>query len=164
VTVHELLCHGKPGRCDTVPRNRLVLSLIMVAVLCALLGASGCAHEPTQVKTGTMPFGYFELTVSPGEVYVNVGESVEIRCSIRCLINTVVQIDSVDALLFNSYGSVIREQAMTKDSYWSSHIVYTIVGDEAYYQIKFSFSIRGDPSGEHLEYGVDSFPIIVNQE
>jgi len=57
---------------------------------------------------------------------------------------------------------------MTKDSYWSFHTAYTIIGDEAYYQIKVNFrfislseSGQYTYSGEHTEYGVDSFPIVV---
>jgi len=167
MSVHKLLFHNKPGSGETVPKNRAVLALIIAAVFCGLLGLFGTAQGQTvaaQVETETIPLGYFELTVSPAEVYANVGEPVEIRCSIRCLIDTVVEVSSVDVLLFDSYGSMIREQAMTKDSYWSAHTVYTIVGDEAYYQIKFNFSIRDDPSGEHSEYGAHSFPIVVNQE
>jgi hypothetical protein len=132
----------------------------------------GCPQgPPTQMTTRTTPSGYFELTVSPAEVYANVGEPVEIRCSIDCLINTVVEISSVDVLLFDSYGSMIREQAMTKDSYWSAHTAYTIVGDEAYYKLKVNFSfllVLGESgeytwSGEYTEYTAHSFPIVVNQ-
>jgi len=151
----------------------IVASILLTATLLAVT-VSGChpvsasqdqEHiSPTHIKTETIPLGYFELTVSPAEVCANVGEHIEIRCSIYCLINTVVEISSVDVLLFDSYGSMIREQAMTKDSYWSANTTYTIVGDEAYYQIKLNFSIRDDPSGEHSEYGAHSFPIAVNQE
>jgi len=116
---------------------------------------------PTQMTTRTTPLGYLELTVSPAEVCANVGEQIEIRCSIDCLINTVVEISSVDMLLFDYYGSMISEQAMTKDSYWSAHTVYTIVGDEAYYKTKVNFTIRGD--GKYSEYGVYSFPIVVKK-
>jgi hypothetical protein len=127
--------------------------------------------SPPQMETRTIPLGYFELTVSPAEVYANMGEAIEIRCSIYCIINTPVEVSSVDMLLFDSYGSMIREQAMTKDSYWSAHTVYTIVGDEAYYQIKFNFSfISLSESGEYTksveytEYTAHSFPIVVSQE
>lgn len=104
---------------------------------------------------------YFELTVSPAEVCANIGERIEIRCTIECLINTIVEISSVDVLLCNSYDSMIREQAMTKDSYWSFHTVYTIIGDEAYYQLKVNFTFPYGESGEYSEYGAHSFPIVV---
>jgi hypothetical protein len=155
------------------PACVIVTSALLTATLLAAT-LSGCSPVstsqnqehvlPTQIKTETIPLGYFELTVSPAEVYANVGEPVEIRCSIDCLINTVVEVSSVDVLLFDSYGSMIREQVMIKDSYWSAYTVYTIVGDEAYYQIKFNFSIRDDPSGEHSEYTAHSFPTVVSQE
>jgi len=173
VSVNKVLFHNKPGRGETVLKNRAVLTLTVVVVFCGavvfcgLLGVSGYSqgHIPaTQFEIGTVPLGYFELTVSPAVVYANVGEPIEIRCSIDCLIDTVVEVSSVDVLLFDYYGSMIREQAMTRDSYWSAYAVYTIVGDEAYYQMKFDFSIRGDPSGEHSEYGDHRFPVVVNQE
>lgn len=117
-----------------------------------------------QMETDTIPLGYFKLTVSPAEVCANVGEHIEIRCSIYCLINTVVEVSSIDVLLFDSYDSMIREQAMTKDSYWSAHTVYTIVGDEAYYQLKVNFAFPLGEPGEYSEYGAHSFPIVVSQE
>jgi hypothetical protein len=65
---------------------------------------------------------------------------------------------------------MVREQVMTKDSYWSAYTVYIIVGDEAYYQIKFNFSfISLSESGEYTksveytEYTAHSFPIVVSQ-
>jgi hypothetical protein len=158
----------------------IVTSILFTATLLAVT-AYGChpvstsqdqEHiPPTQIKTETIPLGYFELTVSPAQVYANMGEAIEIRCSIYCIINTPVEVSSVDMLLFDSYGSMIREQAMTKDSYWSAHTVYTIVADEAYYQIKFNFSfISLSESGEYTksveytEYTAHSFPIVVSQE
>jgi hypothetical protein len=151
----------------------MVASILLTATF--LVGAvSGChpvsasqnqEHiSPTQIKTETIPLGYFELTVSPAEVCANVGEHIEIRCSIYCLINTVIEVSSVDVLLFDSYDSMIREQAMTKDSYWSAHTVYTIVGDEAYYQLKVNFAFPLGEPGEYSEYGAHSFPIVVSQE
>ena len=64
-------------------------------------------------------------------------------------------------LLFDSYDSMIREQAMTKDSHWSAHTVYTIVGDEAYYKIKVNFTTGYAKHGKYSEYGAHSFPIVV---
>jgi hypothetical protein len=162
------------------PACVIVTSIVLTAALLAVM-VSGChpvsasqdqEHiSPPQMETQTIPLGYFELTVSPAEVYANVGEAIEIRCNIYCMINTPVEVSSVDVLLFDSYGSMIREQAMTKDSYWSAHTVYTIVGDEAYYQIKFNFSFislseSGEytKSGEYTEYTAHSFPIVVSQE
>ena len=121
--------------------------------------------SPTQIETETIPSGYFILTVSPAEVCANIGEQIEIRCNIQSLINCIIEISSVDVLLFDSYDSMIREQAMTRDSYsyWSAHTVYTIVGDEAYYQLKVNFTFPGGKPKEHSEYGAHSFLIVVNQ-
>jgi len=174
MSILKSLFHNKLEGKGTVLKSRAVLTLIIAAVFCGLLGLLGTAQGHTsaaQMETETVPLGYFELTVSPAEVHANAGKPVEIRCSIYCLINTVVEISSVDVLLFDSYGSMIREQAMTKDSYWSARTVYTIVGDEAYYQIKFNFSFISlsesgeySYSGEYTEYTADSFPIVVSQE
>jgi The GLUG motif len=126
----------------------------------------GCPQgliSPSQIETSTGS-GYFKFTVSPAEICANVGEQIEIRCTTDILIDTPIDISSVDVVLFDSDDSIIREQAMTKDySWWSASTVYTIVGDEAYYQIKVTFSFPlGDP-GEHSEYGSHSFPISVKR-
>jgi hypothetical protein len=124
----------------------------------------GCPQgPPTQMKTRTTPSGYLELTVSPAEVCANIGEQIEIRCTIESFIFTPIDISSVDVLLFDSYDSMIREQAMTMDSAWSANTVYTITGDEAYYQLKVNFTFPYGEPGEYSEYGAHSFPIIVNQ-
>ena len=150
-------------------RNRAVLTLIIIVIFCVGLSVLGCPQGHISPQTGTetietTPAGYFELTVSPAEVCANIGERIEISCTIRCFIYTVVEIISVDVLLFDSYDSMVREQAMTKDSYWSAHTVYKIVGDEAYYQIKFNFTLPLIEPGEHSEYGAHSFPIVVSQK
>jgi hypothetical protein len=162
------LLHNKPGSGERVPENRAVVALIIAAVFCGLLGLLGTAQGHTsavQMETETVPLGYFELTVSPAEVYVNVGEQIEIHCTTDVLINDAIEISSIDVVLFDSYDSILREQAMTKDySWWSANTVYTILGDEAYYQIKVNFTFPYDKPGEYSEYGAHSFPIMVNQE
>jgi len=77
------------------------------------------------------------------------------------MVNTVVEIDSVYVLLFDSCDDMVREQAMTKDSYWSFHTLYTIVGDEVYYKLKVNYSFPYGDAREHSEYGGNSFPIVV---
>jgi len=114
---------------------------------------------PTQ-QTSTTPSGYLGLTVSPAEVCANIGEQIEIRCNINPLVDTPVEISSVDVLLFDSCDDMVREQRMTKD-YPSFHTVYTIVGDEAYYRLKVNFTFPLGEPGEHSEYGVHSFRIVV---
>jgi hypothetical protein len=136
--------------------------LVTLALIVGMVGCDGYSSRisPTQ-ETRTTPLGYFELTVSPAEVCANIGEHIEICCSIYCLINTIVEVNSVDVLLFDSYDSMIREQRMTKDSYWSFHTAYTILGDEAYYKLKVNFIFPFGEPGEYSEYGADSFPIVV---
>jgi hypothetical protein len=147
-----------------------VLALIIAAVFCGLLGLLGTAQGHTsagQIETETVPSGYLELTVSPAEVYASVGEQIEIRCYVMCMIDTPVEIRSVYVVLFDSYDFIIREQAMAPDYrgiYWPASAEYTVVGDEAYYKIKVNFTFPSGPSGDYSEYGAHSFPIVVNQE
>ena len=117
-----------------------------------------------QVQSRTVPSGYLELTVTPAEVYADTGEQIEIRCAIYSLVNTPVEITSVELVVFDSDESLLREQAMTKDSYWSAHTLYTIAGDEAYYRLKVNFTTPYADPGEYSEYTADSFPIVVNRE
>jgi hypothetical protein len=158
--VHKSLFHNRLESGETVPRNRAVLALIMTVVFCGLLSVSGCTQGHTyQMETET-----FVLTVWPAKVYANVGEQIEICCTVDCLINTPVEISCVYVVLFDSHDSMIREQAMTMDSYWSASTEYTVAGDEAYFKIKVNFTYPLGPSGNYSECGAHSFPIVVSQE
>jgi hypothetical protein len=57
---------------------------------------------------------------------------------------------------------VLREQAMTRDSYYSAHTLCTIVGDEACYRLRVNFTTPYAEPGEYSEFTADSFPIAVN--
>jgi len=140
-----------------------VVSIFLITVA-LITGIVLGVHTGRTIPTSELPglrIRYFELTVSPAGVCASIGEQIEIRCSIYPLINTPIDISSVDVVLFDSYDSIIREQAMTKDSYWSFHTVYTIVGDEAYYKLKVNFTFPLGQPGEHSEYGAHLFPIVV---
>jgi hypothetical protein len=126
----------------------------------------GC-HEghtsPTQMTTMTEPLGYLQLTVSPAQVCAAVGEQIKIRCYIYSLINTIVDIKSVDVLVFAYYDTMLRQRRMTMNSPWSAYTTYTVVGDEAYYKIKVNFTAGALKGGQkYSEYGAQSFPIVVN--
>jgi hypothetical protein len=147
---------------------RMVIILLITVTL--VTGIAVGSHTSATLELPGIRTHYFDLTVSPAEVSASIGEQIEIRCSIYSLINCIVKISSVDVLLFDSCDHVVREQRMTKDSYWSFHTAYTIIGDEAYYQIKVNFwfislseSGRYIYSVEHTEYGADSFPIVVKR-
>ena len=149
----------------------LGIPLIIVACLAALT-VYGCTPEeetdtlpldhPEYVKTITVPSGYLEVSVSPGAISANIGEQIEIRCAIYSLVNTPVEITSVELVVFDSDELLLRQQAMTKDSYWSAHTVYTIVGDEACYRLRVNFTTPYAEPGEYSEFTADSFPIAVN--
>ena len=137
-----------------------VVSIFLITVALITGIELGAPTSPTFEHPG-IRIHFFELTASPAEVSASIGEQIEIRCTVEYLFNTVVEISSVDVLLFDSCDDMIREQAMTKDSYWSFHTVYTIVGDEAYYKLKVNFTFPLGQPGEHSEYGAHSFPIVV---
>lgn len=151
--------------------KRLVI-LLMIAACAAALIVYGCTLQeendtpsgdhPEYVKTITVPSGYLDVSVSPGAISANIGEQIEIRCAIYSLVNTPVEITSVELVVFDSDESQLREQAMTKDSYWSAHTVYIIVGDEAYYRLRVNFTTPYAEPGEYSEFTADSFPIAVN--
>ena len=148
-------------------RRVLVIGVAIVACVAALICAACTAQqegETDEITTSTVPSSYLEVTVSPAEVYANVGEQIEIRCTIESLVNTPVNISSIEVALFDSYDSLIREQPMTMDSHWSAHTTYTIVGDEAFYRIKVNFTTPQATPGVYSEYTADSFPIIFYQK
>ena len=144
----------------------------MIAACTAALIVYGCTVQgesytpsgdhPEYVKTTTVPSGYLEVSVSPGAISANIGEQIEIRCAIYSLVNTPVEITSVELVVFDSDESLLREQAMTKDSYWSAHTLYTIAGDEACYWLRVNFTTPYAEPGEYSEFTADSFPIAVN--
>jgi hypothetical protein len=140
-----------------------VVSVFLITVT-LITGIVLGVHTGPTIPTSELPglrIRYFELTVSPAGICASIGEQIEIRCTIECLINTGVEISSVDVLLFDSRDYMVREQAMNKDSYWSFHTVYTIVGDEAYYKLKVNFTFPLGRPGEHSEYGAHLFPIVI---
>jgi hypothetical protein len=183
MSILRSLFHNKLGSKRTALKNRAVLAVIVVVVFCGavvfcgllgLLGTSQGHTSATQMETRTVPSRYFELTVSPAEVCANVGERIEIYCTmVHPLVYTPIEITSVYVVLFDSYNSTIREQAMTTwrpdDGYHflSADTEYTIIGDEAYYKLQINFcylSFRSlNCSGEYTDYTARSFPIVVNQ-
>lgn len=150
----------------------LVVPLIITGCAMALI-VYGCAPQPEcgtpsgdhseYVKTTTVPSGYLEVSVSPGRISADIGEQVEICCIIGSLINTPVEVGSVEVTVFDSSDSLIRGQPMTMDSDWSANTVYTIIGDEAYYRLKVNFGTPLAEPREYSEFTADSFPIAANQ-
>lgn len=149
----------------------LVAWIIIVVCLAALI-VSGCTLQeetdmtlgdhPEYVKTKTTPSGYLQVSVSPGGVSVNIGEHVDVRCSVVSLIDTPVDITSISLALFNSHDSLIRKKPMTLDTHWSASTTYTIVGDEAYYRLLVDFTINPLRPEYFSEYTSESFPIVIN--
>lgn len=125
--------------------------------------------SPIQIQTASVPSGYFRFTVSPADICAYVGDQIEIGCTTDVVVNTLIDIDSIDVVLLDSRDRMLREQTMTKDySWWHANTVYRIVGDEAYYRIKITFTVislsgSGEytTSGDYTEYGEYSFPISI---
>ncbi len=135
-----------------------IVSIFLITV--ALI--SGISDCPTCPQSGVSTH-YFNLEVSPAEVWASIGEQIEISLRIHALIHTLVSISSVDMLLFDSCGHMTREQAMTQDSDWYFHTVYTIVGDEANFMLTVNYTFPHGQPGEHSELGAHCFPIVVKR-
>lgn len=168
-----------------IKSKSILITSLVTAVCCIVLSVPGCNTSAggtehvkrtetsttpeehisdNEIKSRTVPSGYLELTVSPGEVYSASGEEIEIRCAIYSLVNTPVEITSIELVVFDSDESLLREQAMTKDSYWSAHTSYIIVGDEAYYRLKVNFTTPYADPEEYSEFTDRFFSIVVCQE
>ena len=151
-------------------KTKIFVAALTIACCTAALVMFACAAQveteqpDSHVVTSTMPSGYLELSVSPGDISARTGEEIVICCAIYSLVNTPVEKTSVELVVFDSDESLLREQAMTKDSHWSAHTSYTIVGDEAYYKIGVKFSTPLSlPPRDHSDYSVDSFAISIIQ-
>jgi hypothetical protein len=114
------------------------------------------------VKARTVPSGYFRVSVSPGATSNSFGDRVEIGCNIGSLVNTPVEIRSIEVNVFNFYNSLISEQTTAMDFTWSASAVYAVVGDEACYRLRVNFTTPYAEPGEYSEFTADSFPIAAN--
>jgi hypothetical protein len=135
--------------------------LITVTLITGIVFAAGTLPNDPGFEIPGLLVHFFELTVSPAGICASIGEQIEIRCTVESLINTPVEISSAYVVLFNSHDNMIREQAMTEDSYWSFHTLYTIAGDEAYYKLRVNYTLPHGDAREHSEYGAYLFPIVV---
>ena len=111
--------------------------------------------------TTTEPSGYLQVSVSPGDIVADSGEQVTISCFIMPLINTPVEIYSVDLAIFDSTDSLIREEPMDIEDYWSANVTYTIMGDEAYYCFLIDFRVN-PLNPEYFSEYTDTFSIEFN--
>jgi hypothetical protein len=118
--------------------------------------------EPYAV-TITVPSGYLQLWISPGNISAEVGEQIEISCKVMPLINTPVDIISIDLALFDSNGSLLRTQPMALDAGMGANAVKTVVGDEASFRLLVNFSINPLRPEYFSEYTADAFPVVVNK-
>lgn len=118
----------------------------------------------TYVRTTTMPSGYVDAWVSPGNIVAHVGEDVVITCNGRPMISTPVDITSVEVASLDSNESLIRKQPMnpmTNESFNTLfNTTYTIRGDEAFYRPFINFSLI-QMSENYSEYTDYLFPIII---
>lgn len=119
----------------------------------------------TYVRTTTIPSGYVDAWVSPGNIVAHVGEDVVITCNGRPMIGTPVDITSVEVAFLDSNESLIRKQPMnpmTNESFNTLfNTTYTIRGDEAFYRPFINFSLI-QMSKNYSEYTDYLFPIIIH--
>ena len=113
--------------------------------------------------TRTSPSGYLEVWVSPGDISANAGDETDVRCYVMPLINTPVEISSIELAVFDSQGSLISEQPMARQTGNEANLLNTVAGDEASYKIRIDFSINPLEPEYFSEYTSDSFQITVQQ-
>lgn len=112
--------------------------------------------------TRTGPSGYLEVWVSPGDISASTGDEIDIRCYVMPLINTPVEISSIDLAVFDSNGSLVRKQRMALETQLKANALNNITGDEAYYKILVDFSINPPEPEYFSEYTSDSFRITIS--
>ena len=139
----------------------IITALCIVAlVFCACDSEQQGSSNESHAITMTSPSGYLELLVSPGDISARIGEDIEICCNVTSLVNTPVELASMNLSVFDSHDLLIRTQPMNRNDSWSACTNYIIVGDEAYYRmgVKFSTPLSYPPT-DHSEYSVDSYTI-----
>lgn len=112
-------------------------------------------------RTRTMPSGYVDIWVSPGDIIAHVGEDVVISCYVSPQISTHVDLTSFEIAFLDSNESLIRKQTMSPVDLWSFNTTYTIRGDEAFYRPTINFSIN-DMTENYSEYTDYLFPIMIH--
>lgn len=151
-------------------KKTMGISNSVKAVIFIFIGLIFCACNSggeTNIKlpsstSRTEPSGYLDVTVSPGDIITNIGEEVTIHCSIMPLINTPVEITSVELALFDSSDSLIRTKPMDLENYLTAAVTYTIVGDEASYKPLIGFSINPSNPEFFSEYTAKAFAIKID--
>ena len=118
--------------------------------------------DSTQIIARSIPSGYLELTITPGEIYANIGDEIEVCVDIYSLVNTPVEMNSVELVLYGPEKTQLRKQIMTMDSAWSGHTSYIVEGDEAYYRLTLNFTMPYVDNKDHSEYTAEFIPISVD--
>jgi len=137
---------------------------IVAVVFCACDSEQQGSSNKSYTRTITSPSGYLELSVSPGNISAIIGEDIAVCCSTMSLINTPVELASMNLSIFDSHDLLIRGQPMNLNDPRSACTTYIIVGDEAYYKIGVKFSTPLSlPPTDYSEYSLDSFSISVIQ-
>ena len=144
---------------------RILIALCIVAVVfCACDSEQQGSSNKSYTRTITSPSGYLELSVSPGNISAIIGEDIEVCCSIMSLVNTPVELTSINMSIFDAHDLLIRAQPMNLNDPRSACTNYIIIGDESYYKIGVKFSTPLSlPPTDYYEYSLDSFSISVIQ-
>lgn len=118
--------------------------------------------ELTQIITMSEPSKYFELTISPANVDANTGDEIEVYIDIYSLVNTPVEMNSIELVLYGPEKTQLRKQLMTMDSPWSGYTSYVIKGDEAYYRLTLNFTMPYVDNKDYSEYSAEFIPISID--
>ena len=133
---------------------------IVAVVFCACDSEQQGSSNKSYDRTITSPSGYLELSVSPGNMSAINGEEIEVCCNTMSLVNTPVELVSMNLSIFGTHDLLIRAQLMNLNDPWSACTTYIIIGDEVYYRIGVKFSTPLSlPPADYSEYSIDSFSI-----
>jgi len=142
---------------------KVSMSLVTIMTALCIVAVVFCACDSEQQGSSNKS-GYLELSVSPGNISAIIGEDIAVCCSTMSLINTPVELASMNLSIFDSHDLLIRGQPMNLNDPRSACTTYIIVGDEAYYKIGVKFSTPLSlPPTDYSEYSLDSFSISVIQ-
>lgn len=138
---------------------KLIVFIFIGLIFCACNSGGETNTTLPSSTSKTEPTGYLDVSVFPGDIITNIGEEVTIHCSIMPLINTPVDISSVELALFDFNGSLIRTKPMNLENPLTATVTYIIVGDEASYKPLINFSINPSNPKFFSEYTAKAFAI-----
>jgi len=157
--ISPLINNGGLGEGDLLGLAFNPLSKTAMTVHIPRLEQRGVILVPPETYTSSP--SYVKISVSPGDIYVDVGEQIEVFCSQLLAVIKPANMTSVELVMFDSDDVLLRKQPMQflYGRYTEASTTYIIRGDEAYYKLLISFDF-GISEPEHFsDYTVDAFSI-----